>query len=88
MSYTNYARLGQSCQTSLDVLVDNRKFFPIDDPVYEIFYTRMQHYPLATEINPTLSKDVQRPEDIKTARQNIQQPETFKSGCGSCGGKK
>jgi len=89
MSYTNYAHLGQSCQTNMDVIVDNRKFFPVDDPVYKIFYTKMQQYPLANEIHPVLSSEVERPEDIKTAKQKIKVPENFtKPIVESCCGKK
>jgi hypothetical protein len=47
MSYNyDYARLGNSCQTSLDVLVDNRKFLAPNDLVYNLMYTRMKRYPL------------------------------------------
>lgn len=47
MSYYsyNYAQLGESCQTSMDILTDNKKFFPINDPIYNIIYTRMLQYP-------------------------------------------
>jgi hypothetical protein len=86
MSYTNYARLGYSCQTNMDTIVDNSKFFPIDDPVYKIFYTKMKQYPLANEINPVLSSEVERPEDIKTTKQKIKIPENFKTP--ACCGKK
>ncbi len=48
MSYANYATLGNACQTSLDVLVDNKKFLAMDDLVYNIMYTRMKRYPLYT----------------------------------------
>jgi len=48
MSYYsyNYAQLGESCQTSMDILTDNKKFFPINDPIYNIIYTRMLQYPV------------------------------------------
>lgn len=48
MSYYsyNYARLGESCQTSMDILTDNKKFFPVNDPIYNIVYTRMLQYPV------------------------------------------
>lgn len=41
----NYARLGESCQTSMDMLVDNKKFFQVNDPIYNIIYTRMLQCP-------------------------------------------
>lgn len=47
MSYNyDYARLGNSCQTSLNVLVDNRKYLAPNDLVYNLMYTRMKRYPL------------------------------------------
>jgi hypothetical protein len=75
----------------MDVLVDNRKFFAIDDPVYKIFYTKMQEYPLANQEAPTLSEQVEKPEEIKTAKHKIKQPEAFKAPGQvkeSCCGKK
>jgi hypothetical protein len=82
MNYTDYARLGQSCQTSMDVLVDNRKFFAISDPIYDILYTKMQHYPLASNVENIFSDQVEKPEDIKTAQQKITQPESYSPCCG------
>lgn len=45
-NYYNYATLGNSCQTNLDVLVDSRKFLSMDDLVYNKLYTSMKRYPL------------------------------------------
>jgi hypothetical protein len=30
----------------MDILTDNKKFFPINDPIYNIIYTRMLQYPV------------------------------------------
>ena len=32
----SYATLGQACQTNMSTLVDNRKFFPLKSPLYEM----------------------------------------------------
>lgn len=48
MSYNySYAKLGQSCQTSMDILTDNKKFFPINSSVYKIGLTKMSQLPVA-----------------------------------------
>lgn len=78
----SYAYLGQSCQTSMAVLIDNRKFFPLDDPVYNIFYTKMQKYPSITSELQPIPDDIERPEDIKTSKQKLRQPEEYSSCCG------
>lgn len=40
-----YADLGNSCHTSLSVLVSNQKFFPLNLPVYGKDVTNMYRYP-------------------------------------------
>lgn len=83
----SYAYLGQSCQTSMSVLIDNRKFFPLDDPIYDVFITKMQRYPAThDELNP-ISEEVQRPEDIKTSKNIKRQMEEYPGSCSSCGKK-
>jgi hypothetical protein len=82
MNYTDYARLGQSCQTSMDTLVDNRKFFSINDPIYDLLYTKMKEYPLSKKEDTIFSDQLERPEEIKTGQQKITQPELYSSCCG------
>jgi len=46
MSYLyDYASLGNSCQTSMDSLVSNKKYLPLAEPAYTLPYTRMSRYP-------------------------------------------
>jgi len=48
MSYANsgnYVRLGESCQASMDTLLSNQKFLPVNDPVYRIVFTKTSRYP-------------------------------------------
>lgn len=78
----SYARLGQSCQTSMAVLIDNRKFFPLNDPVYDLYYTKMQKYPATHEELQPISEEVEKPEDIKTAKQTVRRPEEYSGCCG------
>lgn len=82
MSYS-YAILGQSCQTSMDMLVDNKKFFPMDAPVYDVLFTKMQRYPATSTELPPISPDLEKPEDIKTAKHKPRKEENF-SSCNSC----
>lgn len=66
MSNYSYARLGESCQTSLAVLTDNSKYFELNNPEYSLFYTKMYRYPGSTHNPiPTVGR-VDKPEDIKT----------------------
>lgn len=44
-NYTHYAQLGNSCQTSADMLVSNTKFFPLAEERYTWPFTRMARYP-------------------------------------------
>jgi len=83
----SYAHLGQSCQTSLAVLIDNKKFFSLNDPVYNIVYTRMQRYPATHDELPPISNQVEKPEDIKTAVHKNRYPEEYQNMCGGCGKK-
>lgn len=78
----SYAHLGYTCETNMNVLIDNRKFFPINDPVYDVFYTKMQKYPSTNEDLPAISDEIEKPEDIKTAKQKIRQTEEYSSCCG------
>lgn len=82
----SYALLGQSCQTSMDTLVDNKKFFPMDAAVYDIFYTKMKKYPATVTELPAISPELERPEDIKLAKPKHRQQEDFVS-CSTCGKK-
>ncbi len=45
MNIGTYAILGNTCQTSLNVLTSNTKFIPMDDPIYNMIYTKMNLYP-------------------------------------------
>lgn len=45
MSYGDYARLGATCCTNMNVLLSNAKFIPLNDPVYNVFYTNSPQYP-------------------------------------------
>ena len=78
----SYAILGQSCQTSMAVLVENTKFLPMNDPVYDIYYTRMLKYPATHEELSAIAPEIDRPEDIKIARHVSRQPEEYRSCCG------
>lgn len=70
--YTTYAQLGQSCQTSLATLLDNRKFFPLDEPDYKIQFTKTYQYP-----GPQSNGGQSKPETYGPA------PKEAKKGC--CG---
>ena len=81
----SYAKLGHSCASNTDVLIDNKKFFPINDPIYDIFYTKMRMYP-STYPNIPPIQDLERPEELKTkARKYDGNEEDYK--CGTCGKK-
>lgn len=78
----NYATLGQSCQCSMAVLTDNRKFFPLNEPDYNLVFTRFYRYPgPSTDQLPTIGKH-KRPEELKTGSDSVDQEENFKC-CGS-----
>lgn len=63
MSYYsyNYAQLGESCQTSMDILTDNKKFFPVNDPIYKIIYTRMLQCPATYPDIQKIEKEEKEP---------------------------
>lgn len=63
-NYTHYARLGNNCQTSLDVLTSNAKFLPVNDPVYNLIWTRMQRYPLESDDCPLKNPQKQSIQEI------------------------
>jgi hypothetical protein len=63
MSYYDYAKLGSTCCTNMNVLLSNAKFIPMDDPVYKMFYTETRQYPGPLPLEPAQSFD--EPEDIK-----------------------
>ena len=44
MNY-NYASLGNSCQVSSDVLLNNTKYFPPNFSLYNVYITKMMNYP-------------------------------------------
>ena len=48
-SQGNYAKLGVTCCTSMQVLLSNAKFIPPNDPVYKIYYTKTPELPGYTE---------------------------------------
>lgn len=63
----SYAQLGQSCQTSMDVLTDNKKFFSVDDPIYDLIYTRMLQYPVSY---PDVER-IEEKEEVKEDNYNL-----------------
>ena len=75
----SYALLGQSCQTSMSILVDNRKFFPLDNSDYGMVYTKMQRYPAEGSEIQAISENVKRPEDIKIGDSQPPQQEEYKN---------
>lgn len=80
----NYATLGESCQCSMAVLTDNKKFLALNNPDYKLVFTHTYRYPGPTyNIISKLESD--RPEDIKTKNNTNPLPaEEFKpKGC--CG---
>ncbi len=79
----SYARLGQSCQTNFNELIDAKKYFALNEPTYDIFFTKMQKYPCSIVELPPVA-DIERPEDIKRVGKERNQEE-FKSTC--CGKK-
>lgn len=84
----SYARLGQSCEVSVSVLLDNRKFLPPNDGVYSVYPTKMYRYPgIPTDPEPTLQNASSRPEDLKTGT-DVTEVEYFPrkyTSCTSCG---
>lgn len=42
---SKYATLGQSCQVNGNELISNAKFLPLNDPVYNLIFTKMETYP-------------------------------------------
>lgn len=42
---TDYAFQGNACQASLDTVVSNTKFLPLNEPLYDQSFTYMQQYP-------------------------------------------
>lgn len=77
----SYAKLGQSCQVSMDMLIDNRKFFLIKDPVYNMFYTDVVNYPASNIPLNTISEETEYPEDIKTFKKKL---DSNNNHCRSC----
>jgi hypothetical protein len=63
-----YAQLGSACNTSSDMLVDNSKFLRINDPIYNLLYTRMMHYPGKSSGLEEPIQTIERPEHIKTQK--------------------
>ena len=52
MSFTQYARLGESCQVSRDTIISNTKYLPQNEPIYYLPYTNMLKYPGYVHLNP------------------------------------
>ena len=75
-----YAQLGQSCQVSMDALLDNTKFFPINDPIYSLVYTKMDEYPAVYSVPPPKPDGGdETAQAIKTQSVAISTPQTCKS---------
>jgi hypothetical protein len=58
-----YASLGESCQTSMDMLVSNNKFITPTDQVYKLGLTKMKQYPAEKVKNkslPSLEVNIQK----------------------------
>jgi len=84
----SYARLGNNCQANMSVLIDNKKFFSIDDPIYNVLYTKMNKYPSTHQELQPVSDEVEKPEDIKTSKQKERIPEEYSNNyCTGCGNK-
>lgn len=85
MNSYDYRRLGVLCNNYGSILVDNKKYFPIDDPLYKKPYTYMMEYPLEKSIiHPKV--DIERPEELKkNDGKSIPEVEAYrtKSCCGS-----
>lgn len=81
MSNYDYAKLGNSCQTNGNELITSMKFFPINNPEYNLPYTRTHQYP-ADLYNTTEVGRFKFPEDIKRNSLNVK-AESYK-----CCGKK
>ena len=78
-----YARLGGSCQTSMDTPMSNMKYFPIGQPVYMLPYTNMKYYPLNSLDDCCNKKQENSDVNITVKREKV----TKEFSCESCGGK-
>lgn len=76
MNY-NYAQLGTSCRSNMDVLVSNRKYLPQNYNRYDWGYTKMYRYPGENRDFLTTVGLSRRPEDIKTNQNDIPQSESY-----------
>jgi len=76
--YSSYAKLGTSCQTSLAVLTDTTKFYPLTDPDYQKMYTDMFLYP--SHLTPNVAKKTTT--EGYTATPFTSSATSFR--CGSC----
>lgn len=57
----SYAQLGQSCQTDFSVLTDNSKFYPLDEPLYNVPYTKMNTFPAyVTDKDKLQNKEIKK----------------------------
>jgi len=89
MEQGDYARLGNTCYSSMRVLTSNHKFLPLSAPVYNSGYTNMYQYPGQSYDYITTVGHPDRPEDIKTKQPTafgLQRPP--KENYGSCCGHK
>lgn len=66
MANYDYAQLGSGCEAENDVLTSNRKFFPLNYPSYNLYYTHMLQYPGKTHDFITSVGHPKKVEDIKT----------------------
>jgi hypothetical protein len=69
----SYAKLGESCQVSMNDILDNTKFFAPKAEIYKKIYTDMRQYP-----GPTLWIT----ENKKEPQSKGQQESTKQSCCG------
>jgi hypothetical protein len=92
----DYAIGGESCQTNMDVLVDNKKFLSPNDMVYNLLYTRMQRYPLYNMWTDKTNDKIDNKKDDKgddkkddTQEEDSEIPqntnETYSRSFGCCG---
>jgi hypothetical protein len=67
----------------MSVLTDNKKFFPLQDPIYSILFTKMYRYPAMEKVKIAISDKVEKPEDIKTSQHTNNNVEEYNK-CASC----
>lgn len=78
-----YARLGDSCQTDLNELISSTKFFPMDNPEYNLPFTITHQYPGQRYNLFNTVGDIKLPEQLKTQDNKLRAEEDYTS-CRSC----